>query len=100
MRPPRGPFSGRTRHVFHGVEITSNAPQCPAILALTSRRFLSDEAPNVPIAGCDRRMVCRCIYKHFADRRTEVRRESDIGLPSRFFENDRRTGRRRRVTDR
>jgi hypothetical protein len=100
MRRPRGPFGGHTSHLFHGVEITSNAPQCPAILAMAHRRFLSDEAPSLPIIGCDRRKACRCIYKHFTDRRTEVRRESDIGLPARFIENDRRSGRPRRVTDR
>ena len=100
MRSSRGPFRGRTSQIFHGVEITSTASQCPAILAMSQRRFLSDEAPRLPIVGCDRRSTCQCVYRHFTDRRTDVRRESDIGLPARLFENDRRSGRPRRVTDR
>ena len=99
MRSSRGPYGGHTQ-LFHGVEITSNAPQCPAIIALGHHRFLSDEAPRLPIIGCDRRNACRCVYKHFADRRTDIRRESDIGLPARLFDNDRRSGHPRRVTDR
>jgi hypothetical protein len=87
------------RNLFHGVEITTPQDCCPAAAAIRGQRFLSEEAPLLPLEDCDRRMSCRCRYRHFVDRRTEARRDSDLGLPSRPYPQDKRTGRGRRITD-
>jgi hypothetical protein len=66
--------------------------------ALEDARFLSDEAPSLPLAGCKTPQSCRCVYVHFNDRRTEVRRDTDSGLPPKEQPADRRM-QTRRITD-
>jgi len=87
------------RNLFHGVAIRAQDDCCPAAEAIAGQRFLSDEAPLLPLENCDRRASCRCRYRHFTDRRTEPRRESDLGLPTRMYPEEKRKGRGRRVTD-
>ena len=88
------------RRIFHGVAIIPdrNSP-CEAVTALANVRYLADEAPMLPVAGCSNRGSCHCKYQHFDDRRTEARRESDIGMPVKNHPNDSRSGSGRRVTD-
>ena len=88
------------RRIFHGVAIIPGRDiHCEAVEALANVRYLADEAPMLPVAGCDCRPDCRCRYQHFDDRRTEARRESDVGLPMKDHPNDARSGYGRRVTD-
>lgn len=88
------------RRLFHGVSIEATGGNiCPAASALAGKRFLAHEAPLFPLEGCDRRAACRCRYLHFEDRRNDIRRESDHGLPVRSHLQDMRTGNGRRVTD-
>jgi hypothetical protein len=95
-RPP----VAAVRHLFHGIEIRSRDEfQCAAVKALAGQRFLSDDAPRLPLDDCSEPGRCGCVYKHFKDRRTAMRRESDIGLPSRPRELDRRVHAPRRITD-
>jgi hypothetical protein len=95
----RGPVSA-ARRLFHSVSIQPREDcACPAIEALAGERFLSDEAPLLPVEGCDRPGDCRCTFVHYDDRRTNARRESDVGLPNRTVEQDQRTGFGRRITD-
>ncbi len=89
----------RVEHLFHGIEVIPGKRCCPAARALAKRRILSSEAPRLPLQACTNPNHCTCTYKHFTDRRTEARREWDIGLPERFRVDERRTGRGRRVTD-
>ena len=95
--PPR-----TTRYKFHGVLIKANSEfVCFAATALQDRRYLSDEAPHLPLAGCTDLQSCKCVYEHLDDRRTgDVRRESDDGLPLRDHPYNYRHGEGRRVTDR
>ncbi len=89
------------RRLFHGVSIEPmGGDVCPAALALAGVRFLAHEAPMFPLEGCDRPMRCRCRYLHFEDRRNDIRRESDHGLPVRTHHREMRHGSGRRVTDR
>ncbi|HEY6598994.1 MAG TPA: hypothetical protein VIZ30_06770 [Pseudomonadales bacterium] len=92
---------GTVRQLFHGVAI--EAPEghgCRAVLALSEQRYLAHEAPHFPLDNCDRRASCRCKYRHYSDRRSALRRETDIGLPpSPPRADDARTGVGRRVTD-
>lgn len=88
------------RRLFHGVSIEPTGTDiCPAGAALAGVRFLAHEAPLFPLEGCDRPRSCRCRYLHFEDRRNDIRRESDHGLPVRTHQHDLRNGSGRRVTD-
>lgn len=78
------------------IHCTSNA--CQAIKDKLGERFLSSEAPLLPLRQCDRPDQCDCRYKHYDDRRGEARRRSDQGLAAhtdpdrveRRYETDRR----------
>ena len=97
--PVRKSIAG-VRHLFHGVGVKPfDACKCAAVAAIEGRRFLSEEAPPLPLTDCEIPRLCRCVYVHFSDRRTEGRRDSDHGLPSRYHAADRRS-RMRRITDR
>ena len=86
--------------MFHAVSIRAGSEHaCPAVQELENVRFLSEDAPMLPLEGCGARESCRCTYVHFEDRRTDMRREADIGLPQRRREHERRIGMGRRITD-
>ncbi len=96
---PKKPIVSSLNHLFHGIAIEPCDDACNAAWDLAGERFLSEEAPRLPLEGCTRAPQCRCVYRHFSDRRTDVRRESDLGLPIRDIPHDQRDGRGRRVTD-
>ncbi len=52
---------------YHAVSVVPGVQHCGACLRLEGLRFLSGEAPRLPLPGCDVR--CRCIYQHHRDRR-------------------------------
>jgi hypothetical protein len=96
----RRPYTAGIRHVFHGVAVKPSGDyRCSAVAAIEGQRFLSDEAPPLPLKNCEMPHACKCVYEHFNDRRTEGRRDSDFGLPSRYQAVDRRM-QMRRITDR
>ncbi len=99
VKKPRPPLRA-TYSVFHGVSIDSrNQVMCNAAAELHGRRFLADEAPRLPLDACLTPSTCHCVYKHFDDRRTGLRRDSDEGLPGNVHPVDVRYGVGRRVTD-
>lgn len=63
---------------FHCVETHHHGKCCKAVKALHGKRFLSSEAPILPVQGCTE-AHCECDYVHHNDRRCEIRR-TDIGL--------------------
>lgn len=63
---------------FHCVEPHHHAHCCDAVKALHGKRFLSAEAPSLPVQGCNQ-AHCHCDYIHHSDRRIEVRR-NDVGI--------------------
>ena len=87
-------------HLFHGVEVMPSRNACAEVLKLEGKRLLSEEAPLLPLASCSRVTKCTCRYRHYKDRRTEARRDSDDGLPQRYVIDERRVRAGRRVTDR
>ena len=99
--PVRNKSAIRTaRKLFHGVSIQPEAHSaCDAAQALERRRFLADDAPMLPLSDCPNPAGCRCRYQHFDDRRTDARRESDVGMPMKDHPQDVRNGVGRRVTD-
>ncbi len=97
----RGKTPIRTaRKIFHGVSIHPDEfSTCDAARKLKDVRFLADDAPMLPLSDCSNPAGCRCKYQHYDDRRTEARRESDVGLPMKDHPEDARDGVGRRVTD-
>lgn len=86
--------------LFHGVAVRARGDACcEAVDSLGTRRFLSEEAPLLPLAKCSNPQGCRCVYEHFDERRGNLRRETDIGLPVRALLEDKREGLGRRITD-
>ena len=99
-KPSRSTRIPSLTHLFHGIEIIPGPRPCEAVQKLANRRMLSEEAPPLPLNSCSRADLCTCKYTHFADRRTDSRRESDIGLPSRtYLKEEKRAGSGRRITD-
>jgi hypothetical protein len=92
---------------WHAVGISTGVSCCKASVFLRQTRFLSGEAPPLPLQGCTQPKSCICKYKHFSDRRTGPRR----AVESELFRNalsrhtaaawtqERRARRGRRATD-
>jgi len=53
---------------FHAVSIHPAAQGCMAAEAIKGQRFLSEEAPGLPLEECTA-AVCHCTYAHHVDRR-------------------------------
>lgn len=83
---------------FHAVSIKPGPDACDAVNAIQGTRFLSKEAPQLPLPEC-MSGDCRCTYEHFDDRRDGARRDSDVGLPSATPGVNRRRNRGRRTPD-
>ena len=66
----------------------------------SDRRWLSREAPMLPLPGCSKPESCRCTYQHHQDRRSgEGRRAAEVDAFARPVKvaTERRTGRNRRA---
>ncbi len=86
--------------LFHGIEVIPCDAACDAARKVAGHRYLSDEAPRLPMEACNNPQGCQCVYRHFRDRRTDVRRESDVGLPVRDVPQELRLrAGGRRITD-
>jgi len=93
-------LSGGVNKLFHGVAIRSRGDACcQAVEALGTQRFLSEDAPLLPLAECSNPQGCRCVYEHFDERRDNLRRGTDVGLPERLYPDEKRDGHGRRITD-
>jgi hypothetical protein len=64
---------------FHAVGVIPGPRPCAAAEALRGKRFLSRQAPVLPLKACDRG-DCQCRYAHYEDRRMGPRRARDIGV--------------------
>ena len=64
-----------TRGKYHSISINPGEGACSTVRELGKKRFLANEAPTLPLAGCDADS-CACHYIHHEDRRsgTEDRR--------------------------
>ena len=65
---------------YHAVSIHCTDSACQAAKDNLGKRYLSAEAPFLPLRDCDRPDQCNCRYKHYDDRRREQRRRADQGL--------------------
>ena len=89
------------RSPWHAVSIVSNAACCHEAMGLVGTRFLSQEAPGLPLAHCAMKAECRCLYQHHVDRRELSRRTPDLWSPGRvsYHGEERRRQQGRRSTD-
>ncbi|HJS21073.1 MAG TPA: hypothetical protein VJ764_00325 [Steroidobacteraceae bacterium] len=96
----RRPQTDNGKLAWHAVTIVTPGHACDAANSLKGHRFLSKEAPRLPLASCPSPEYCRCTYRHYADRRTGKRRASDRGELRTTPIGERRGNRGRRTTDR
>jgi hypothetical protein len=72
-KPSRSRQSSNNANPYHAVAIAKSSIACTASAKVVGRRYLSKEAPLLPLAGCTA-SLCNCRYVHYADRRSEDRR--------------------------
>jgi hypothetical protein len=84
---------------WHAVSVVGGTRACAASLRLKGLRFLSAEAPRIPLGDCTMPGGCNCVYRHFADRRARERRVADRGLHGLPHRTDRRGTPSRRASD-
>jgi hypothetical protein len=88
---------GKPRLKYQCVEVIAAAKGCEAARSLKGIRLLSADAPRLPLGTCDRPSDCKCVYRHFSDRRQGPRREDEhatIRASHRGAERRKRLGRR------
>jgi len=85
---------------FHAVAIKFSDNACDAAKVLESKRFLSNEAPRLPLPECQL-LKCNCRFVHFKDRRARSNRRSPfrgaISVESGKYEQEKRTAKDRRA---
>src|SRR3984957_20988408 len=62
---------------WHAVSIVTTNASCHTARAMRSIRFLSHEAPRLPLPECGAGSSCPCGYKHHDDRRARPRRTEE-----------------------
>ena len=78
-------------HPYAAVKIvTLEQRSCLEIKRTASKVYLCSEAPQIPLADCERKNACVCRYKHLSDRRSLLRRDADNGLPNNHIGSNRR----------
>jgi hypothetical protein len=88
----------RERLKYHCVEVIAGDNACDSAKSLKGIRLLSADAPLLPLKTCEA-ADCKCIYRHFDDRRQGPRREQHMRISTPYVSLDRRKRRGRRVTD-
>jgi hypothetical protein len=84
---------------WHAVSIVSSTPACHKARSLARLRFLSSQAPSLPLEGCEMRK-CSCHYRHHEDRRRRLRRAADVAASGAYWRGpERRQSGGRRATD-
>jgi len=61
---------------YHAVSIELSSTACDGARALADQRFLSSEAPRIPLPDCSA-AECECRFVHYEDRRGEQNRKTD-----------------------
>jgi len=93
-KPTRKPASK-----WHAVTVVLQTSSCAAAAMCRNTRYLSREAPRLPLPKCPHPEECQCTFKHLEDRRTGVRRSADVGKGSDKPATERRAKRGRRERD-
>jgi hypothetical protein len=78
-----------SRHRWHSVMIVPSSTACFVSQACKRNRYLSSDAPRLPLSGCNADH-CNCKYRHYADRRGAPRGAEERGAsPARVVDNRR-----------
>ncbi len=84
---------------WKAVAILADDSACEAARQLRGQRFLSRDAPRLPLRECTRQNQCQCKYRHLKDRRGPPRRAEDesafLRVPKKIPKEQRRPGERR-----
>lgn len=88
----------RIGNPYHAVSIERGSKACAAARQMESKRYLSSEAPMLPVRGCTM-TTCKCRYVHYNDRRSPRDRRVNFANPHAHKMSDRRGGSGRRMTD-
>lgn len=89
-----------SKHPWHAVSIVPGSGACQPALAVRGKRFLSGEAPPLPLPGCANPSACKCVYRHHQDRRSGPRRALELtGHRTARPPTERRAGPGRRKRD-
>jgi hypothetical protein len=67
---------------WHAVSVDAKPLSCVVAHDARKKRYLSKEAPTLPLEGCTKRGNCPCTYKHHEDRRGNQRRKEGAGISS------------------
>lgn len=88
--------AARATNPWHAVSIIPGPGACGAARRFKGVRFLSKDAPRLPLPACVMAQ-CTCRFKHHDDRRAGPRRRSEQGMMSGPYSGSerRRTGGRR-----
>jgi hypothetical protein len=85
---------------WHAISVDAKTSSCPIAHDLKKKRFLSKQAPLLPLEGCNKRSSCPCTYKHHDDRRSKSRRGgAAISSKANNHGSERRISRGRRSED-
>lgn len=93
------PAKRTSREPFHAVTVRTTAKSCAAAHQIAGRKYLSAEAPRLPLESCHC-ANCPCRYVHSADRRGRQRRMRSNERIVRRVIGDNRRGPGRRAADR
>lgn len=91
-------------HPFHCVSIENEGNCCKQVEGVKGKRFLSKEAPDIPMKDCTQAQ-CQCHYQHYDDRRQVGNdRRVDYGITKDLYgafgeHNRREQPKGRRLTD-
>ncbi len=84
---------------WHAISVKAGKGACKTALELKHKRWLSKDAPKLPLDGCQQPGHCSCVYAHHEDRRAgDGRRaeENDRFSTPKKPSGERRLGRDRR----
>ena len=68
---------GTSSSPWHAVGIAPGVRSCSMARRESETRYLSKNAPPLPLKGCDSE-ACTCRYRHYDDRRAMLRRSADV----------------------
>jgi hypothetical protein len=70
----------RLSNPWHAVAIQPGPKRCAAVEGLLGQRYLSKDAPRLPLKDCTE-SGCTCRYRHYEDRRHEGVALDRNGMP-------------------
>ena len=72
-----------SRKQWHSIGLVYYYSACNAARACKGVRFLTADAPSLPLRGCDA-AKCKCQYRHYTDRRGLDRRRDENAATAKF----------------